>query len=316
MAVSDYSTTAGSNTSISGINIAEGCSPANLNNAIRQLMADVKAFYNAAQPLDTDLTSWAGVTRASGFDTFVATPSSANLRALLTDETGTGALAFSGGAIDLTNATGLTTSGIAAGSLTTAAETIAANNSDTQVPTSAAVFGALPRVLLASKTASASATLNFTEFNNTLYRYYEFEFEHVKPATNSVQLRAALSTNGGSTWDTAAGSYSNTGFVTNGATLAHFGAGSVAYMELSNVTDVGNGASSFGVDGMVKLYLAPDATTQTRMIFNGAYDNAGGTSIYVSSNSRRLAAQDTDGIQFFFQTGNIASGTIRMYGVR
>jgi hypothetical protein len=46
------------------------------------------------QPLDADLTSWAAVTRASGFDTFVATPSSANLRALLTDETGTGAAVF------------------------------------------------------------------------------------------------------------------------------------------------------------------------------------------------------------------------------
>jgi hypothetical protein len=44
MAVSDYSATPGSNTSISGINIAEGCSPANLNNAIRQLMADIAAY--------------------------------------------------------------------------------------------------------------------------------------------------------------------------------------------------------------------------------------------------------------------------------
>lgn len=44
MAVSDYSTTPGSNTSISGINIAEGCPPANVNNAIRQLMADVKGY--------------------------------------------------------------------------------------------------------------------------------------------------------------------------------------------------------------------------------------------------------------------------------
>jgi hypothetical protein len=47
-----------------------------------------------AQALDSDLTSWAGVTRASGFDTFAATPSSANLRSLLTDETGTGAAVF------------------------------------------------------------------------------------------------------------------------------------------------------------------------------------------------------------------------------
>lgn len=46
------------------------------------------------QPLDADLTSWAGVTRASGFDTFTTTPSSANLASLVTDETGTGALVF------------------------------------------------------------------------------------------------------------------------------------------------------------------------------------------------------------------------------
>jgi hypothetical protein len=48
------------------------------------------------QPLDADLTSWAGVTRAANFDTFVTTPSSANLRSLLTDENGTGAALFDG----------------------------------------------------------------------------------------------------------------------------------------------------------------------------------------------------------------------------
>lgn len=52
------------------------------------------AIAAAYQPLDGDLTSWAGVTRASGFDTFAATPSSANLRSLLTDETGSGPAFF------------------------------------------------------------------------------------------------------------------------------------------------------------------------------------------------------------------------------
>jgi hypothetical protein len=52
----------------------------------------------ALQPLDADLTSWAGVTRAAGFDTFAATPSSANLKSLVTDETGSGgALVFATG---------------------------------------------------------------------------------------------------------------------------------------------------------------------------------------------------------------------------
>lgn len=73
----------------------------------------ISAANAAFQPLDSDLTSWAGVTRASGFDTFAATPSSANLRAMLTDETGTGIAYFVGGALGTpasgtaTNLTGL-----------------------------------------------------------------------------------------------------------------------------------------------------------------------------------------------------------------
>lgn len=42
--ISEYSVTPGNNTDINSINIDEGCSPANLNNAIRQLMSDLKDF--------------------------------------------------------------------------------------------------------------------------------------------------------------------------------------------------------------------------------------------------------------------------------
>jgi hypothetical protein len=63
------------------------------------------------QESDADLTSWAGVTRASGFDTFVATPSSANLRSLLTDETGTGAAVFATSPTLVTPALGTPSSG-------------------------------------------------------------------------------------------------------------------------------------------------------------------------------------------------------------
>lgn len=48
------------------------------------------------QAFDADLSTWATITRASGFDTFTATPSSANLRSLLTDENGTGVALFDG----------------------------------------------------------------------------------------------------------------------------------------------------------------------------------------------------------------------------
>lgn len=40
--VSEWSATASNNTDISGINIAEGCAPSGINNAIREIMAQVK----------------------------------------------------------------------------------------------------------------------------------------------------------------------------------------------------------------------------------------------------------------------------------
>jgi len=51
--INDYSNTAGSNTTINGIDIAEGCSPAGINNAIRQLMADIADMDDGVVPLQT-----------------------------------------------------------------------------------------------------------------------------------------------------------------------------------------------------------------------------------------------------------------------
>jgi hypothetical protein len=42
--ISEYSQTAASNTDIDGININEGCAPSTINNAIRELMAQIKDF--------------------------------------------------------------------------------------------------------------------------------------------------------------------------------------------------------------------------------------------------------------------------------
>ena len=56
MSVSDYNTDPNSNTSISGINIAEGCPPSGINNAIRQMMADIRAADDANVKLTGNLT--------------------------------------------------------------------------------------------------------------------------------------------------------------------------------------------------------------------------------------------------------------------
>ena len=44
--ISEWSSTPGNNTDIDGINIAEGCAPSGINDAIREMMAQVKDLYS------------------------------------------------------------------------------------------------------------------------------------------------------------------------------------------------------------------------------------------------------------------------------
>lgn len=98
MAVTDYSTTAANNTSVGGVNIQEGWSPSDVNNAIRALMADIAsgitdgdfATTSSLQPIDATLTALAGVTvadqdliLANGADSFTTLATTAYGRSLL-----------------------------------------------------------------------------------------------------------------------------------------------------------------------------------------------------------------------------------------
>jgi hypothetical protein len=49
MGIKDYSSTAGGNTSVGGINIQEGMLPSNINDAFRALTADIREWYNDSQ---------------------------------------------------------------------------------------------------------------------------------------------------------------------------------------------------------------------------------------------------------------------------
>lgn len=171
------------------------------------------------------------------------------------------------------------------------------------------------RVLLATKTAASSATLDFTEFNNAAYRRYEFEFENVKPATDSVDFYIRTSTNAGSSYDAGATDYAwgsdgtSAGTATQGAS-----AGDVAIL-MSTAVKIGNAAAEYGVSGLVDVSGAPSATVFTEFRWHVTYWNTAGAMVQLSGGGARLAASDVDAARFLFSAGNITSGTIRMYGV-
>lgn len=167
------------------------------------------------------------------------------------------------------------------------------------------------RTLLATKTASASATLDFTEFNNSVYSRYIFELDNVKPATDGAGLVARTSSDGGTTYDSAAASYqwAYSGF-SAGSSISASSGGDV-FIGVGQAQ--GNAAAERGVSGTLTLRDAPNAV-QTRL--DGTVTGwSTTTAIQIMTISGvRVADQDTDAIRFLMSTGNIASGTIRMYG--
>jgi hypothetical protein len=224
---------------------------------------------------------------------------------------------------DLTALAGIATNGILArtGVGTAAARTITAGagvsvtNGDGVAGNPTITTGA--RVLLASKTASASATVDFTEFNNAVYRYYEFEMENVKPATDAVDLVMRVSTNAGVSYDAGASDYSwaSIGMVTGGIATAGSSGGATA-IGVSFTNALGNAAAERGLTGNLKVYNAGDAAQRTRVVGQVQWDDASGSVLaYATLSGRRTADQDTDAIRFLMTSGNIASGVIRMYGV-
>jgi hypothetical protein len=159
-------------------------------------------------------------------------------------------------------------------------------------------------VFLASTTASSSATLEFSSSIDSTYNTYVFMLEDIVTATDLQQFCVRTSTDGGSTFDSGASDYKINGSSTNFNKIN----------TSSNLSTNSNQATS----GLVYLFN-PSGTTYTKVLFTMLIgsENGTGTSLYSSiiGGGARLSAADVDAIQFFMASGNIASGTIYMYGM-
>lgn len=137
---------------------------------------------------------------ASGAATFLATPSSANLRALLSDESGTGTAYFQGGdagtpsAIVLTNGTSLPVSGITASTSTSLGVGSVELGHATDTTLSRASAGQLAVEGVQVATASNSVTLsNKTLDNSTTLTVKDASFTIQDDADATKQLKLQLS---------------------------------------------------------------------------------------------------------------------------
>lgn len=170
--------------------------------------------------------------------------------------------------------------------------------------------------LLEEHEASGSATLDFTNFiDDSLYDEYIFEFLGLVPATNLVNLIMRMSTNGGSSYDSGTNyGWSVQRFSSSGAGYSGAGTG-----QTDICLDGGSGADSVrnaatgGIHGFLRLFKPSDTTLYKRVLGEFAYDS-GNVQASIATGAY-LSATAVNAIRFLFASGNIASGTIRVYGI-
>jgi hypothetical protein len=173
------------------------------------------------------------------------------------------------------------------------------------------------KVLLATQSASASATIDFTTNLSDAYDGYEIAFDGVKPATDDVGLWLRVGTGGGPTYQTSGYKWLQNQFIT-GTGINAIGDNAAGQMVLTNSGGGGSGvgnASGEHVSGSIK-FSNPDASDFPMFNIETRWRCANGNLGAVNEVAEYSTAGAITGLRLMFSSGNIASGRFVLYGMR
>lgn len=310
MPISDFSTTPASNTTINGISVAEGWAPSSVNDAIRQLMADVRY----EQAINASLTASASVAigAASGV---IPIQGTATITSLGTVSAGTvRKLVFTGACVLTHNASSLILPGGA--NITTAAGdtaefvSLGSGNWRCMSYTRATGYALIEREpLLSSQTASSSSALNFTSVLSSSYTRYRMELNSLAPATNGANLLIQASTNNGSSWLSTNENYYMIAKNDIANATIFDGTGENAAVAMALAISLYNSGVAFGdVDFLVS---GTSLQATWRIFYQDSSNN-----ISQLTGGGLIVGSSINAIRLVMSSGNIASGTARLFGVR
>lgn len=170
--------------------------------------------------------------------------------------------------------------------------------------------------LLTTLTASNSSALQYTGFSSS-YNNYELVISNLIPVTNGVNAQMQYYIGGG--YGAAASSYYAAGFSTYGpviqfATTYHYIGGSGTYFQLSYPGYMTN-TSSKGLSGTLWFWNANSAFyKQLTGVMAGETYSAGYSERTCMGTTYVGSTAVLGGFQVYMSSGNISSGTIKVYG--
>lgn len=178
-----------------------------------------------------------------------------------------------------------------------------------------AATGSSPFVLLSTQTASNSASIDFTSDITSTYKRYWIRFDNVAIQTDGEDLGLRVSTDGGSSFVSSAGAYRYSLNWRNEGS-ASGGAGTNTEIRLSDsATGIGNAATE-SISG--DLFVEDPANTASYCLIYGS-------SAFTTTNGQpshgqffgyyQTAGSAINALRFLMSSGNIVSGTFKLYGV-
>ena len=201
------------------------------------------------------------------------------------------------------------------------------NNNSISAITTAGQLTSGSMVLISEQTASSSSTVSFVDGSSDVvldstYPIYKFEFINMHPATDGGRLVFNMSTDSGSNYNVTK---TTTFFAANHTESG--GGGSVLYSagnDLAQSTDFQRLVPGIGNDndeclsGYLHLFNPSSTTFVKHFIATTNTVSADGTpedwNSYVAGYGNTTSA--VDAIQFKMDSGNIDSGTIKLYGIK
>lgn len=176
------------------------------------------------------------------------------------------------------------------------------------------VGGSQDWVLISTATASASSAINFTGLSSTYYAY-KIVITNLVPATDNTSLYFLTSTNGGSSYDAGASDYAwvrRVNALTTTTSISSTGDDADAQIVIVNA--VGNSTNET-LNAEVVLFN-PSGTTFFRIATTVIYKASDAVEYFVQTAGVRASAADVDAVRFIMNSGNITSGTFKLYGLK
>lgn len=197
--------------------------------------------------------------------------------------------------------------------LATSAGLVLTSNGSTSAPS---WFGSM--VLLNTLSPSAVASTTDTTSLTSTYRDYMIMLENVCPATNTTVLQLTIATSGA---NFVSGGYVSINNVNMSAVLSQDSSTTVILLSGIRATTAVATSTTAGVSGMFTLRNPASATLLKQFIGQLSYqasNGALGTSSWAMTDISGLFSSTTSpitGLAFGFSSGNIQTGTIKIWGM-